>query len=159
MKFLIVTSILAGSLAFGANAAMAGPSPANPVPNISFAPPGVHVAGQRLPVRGQRDADVAQFVRAMLGGWPIPYANLVRDARNAPAASGADDYPYSASYDASPVDAGSAAADAQAASDQETQTINEINDINAENASMAAAEEENDAANAATLQTEINAGM
>ena len=34
-----------------------------------------------------------------------------------------------------------------------------MNDTNALNASMAAAEQENDAANAATLQTEINAGM
>ena len=42
---------------------------------------------------------------------------------------------------------------------QENQAIQEMNDINALNASMAAAEQENDAANAATLQTEINAGM
>ncbi len=34
-----------------------------------------------------------------------------------------------------------------------------MNDTNAMTASMAAAEQENDAANAATLQTEINAGM
>ena len=33
-----------------------------------------------------------------------------------------------------------------------------MNDTNAMNASMAAAEAANDAANAATLQTEINAG-
>jgi len=34
-----------------------------------------------------------------------------------------------------------------------------MNDENALNASMQAAEQQNDAANAATLQTEINAGM
>jgi hypothetical protein len=34
-----------------------------------------------------------------------------------------------------------------------------MNDTNALTASMAAAEEQNDEANAATLQTEINAGM
>ena len=33
-----------------------------------------------------------------------------------------------------------------------------MNDTNAMNASMAAAEQQNDAANAAALQTEINAG-
>jgi hypothetical protein len=61
-------------------------------------------------------------------------------------------------YETSPPD-NSAAADAQAASDAEVQAIQQMNDTNALNASMAAAEQQNDAANAATLQTEINAGM
>jgi hypothetical protein len=59
----------------------------------------------------------------------------------------------------SPIDTSSAATDAQAASDQEVQQIQQMNDESALNASMAAAEQQNDAANAATLQTEINAGF
>jgi hypothetical protein len=55
--------------------------------------------------------------------------------------------------------ASSAANDSLAASEQEDQEIQSTNDTNALNAPMAAAEEQNDAANAATLQTEINAGM
>lgn len=53
--------------------------------------------------------------------------------------------------------ASSSAGDSQAASDAENQAIQSMNDENALNASMAAAEAQNDAANAATLQTEINA--
>ena len=44
-------------------------------------------------------------------------------------------------------------------SDDENAAITEMNDTNAMNASMQAAEEENDEANAATEQTEINAGF
>jgi hypothetical protein len=51
------------------------------------------------------------------------------------------------------------ASDSQAASDTENQAIQSMNDTDAANASMAAAESINDAANAATLQTEINVGM
>jgi hypothetical protein len=59
------------------------------------------------------------------------------------------------------VDTGSGVNDAQAAADSaaESNAIQSTNDTNALTASMAAAEQENDAANAATLQTEINAGM
>lgn len=45
----------------------------------------------------------------------------------------------------------------QASVDAEVQAIQQMNDENALNASMQAAEQQNDAANAATLQTEINA--
>jgi hypothetical protein len=44
-------------------------------------------------------------------------------------------------------------------SDAENQAIQQMNDTNALTASMAAAEQQNEEANAATLQTEINAGM
>jgi hypothetical protein len=81
----------------------------------------------------------------MLGGGPIPYANLVRDVRSMPASGGSYEDYSPPSYDTS-----------VAASSTASQ---EINDTDALTASMAAAEEENDEANAATLQTEINAGM
>ncbi len=162
MKSLITTAMLATSLALIGTTAMAAPSPANPVPRYAQASqvraPLQYAAGRPLP-GGRLNVDVAQFVRGMLGGGPVPYANLVRDVR-ALRGSGGGTYDWfsSPSYDSS-ASAGCASCDAQAASDAENQAIQQMNDSNALNASMAAAEQENDAANAATLQTEINAGM
>ncbi len=111
-----------------------------------------------LPPRNQLNVDVAQFIRGMLGGGPVPYANIVRDVRGM---GGTGTYAgsdwSSPTYDTSVTTPG--ADDAQAAADAENQAIQQMNDTNALNASMAAAEQQNDAANAATLQTEINAGM
>ena len=147
---------------------MAAPSPANPVPRyaqtftqVRQARAPLQVAARRPLVRGRLNVDVAQFVRGMLGGGPIPYANLVRDVRGL-RGSGGGSSNYSSSYDYSTsttTDTGCASCDAQAASDAENQAIQQMNDTNALNASMAAAEQQNDAANAATLQTEINAGI
>jgi hypothetical protein len=166
MKSLINTGILATSLALVGTTAMAAPTQANPVPGYAqaYTQPwqtraALQIAAQRPLVRGRLNADVAQFVRGMLGGGPVPYANLVRDVRSLRGSSGGSyDWSSSPSYDNSAA-ASSAAADAQAASDAEVQAITEMNDTNALTASMAAAEQQNDAANAATLQTEINAGM
>jgi hypothetical protein len=160
MRSSITTAIVAGSLLLTVNAAMAV-SPANPIPQharVARAPEAQYVAARPAPGPNQLNVDIAQFVRGMLGGGPIPYANLVRDVRAMPASGGSYDSSYSPSYDTSAA-ASSAASDAQAASDEENQAIQEMNDTNAQTASMAAAEEENDEANAATLQTEINAGM
>jgi hypothetical protein len=160
MKSSITTAIAVGSLLLTVNAAMAV-SPANPIPQharVTRAPEAQYVAARPAPARDQLNVDIAQFVRGMLGGGPIPYANLVRDVRAMPASGGSYEDYSPPSYDTS-VAASSAASDAQAASDAENQTIQEINDTNAMTASMAAAEEENDEANAAALQTEINAGM
>lgn len=160
MKSFISAGILGVSLALSGNAAIAA-TQADPLPNTAqglHARPPVHVAARKLQPRGRLDVDLSQFVRGMLGGGPIPYANLIRDVRSMPASSGSSN--YSPSYDySSTAPAGCAACDAQAAADEENQQIQEMNDINAQTASMAAAEEENDEANAATLQTEINAGM
>ena len=168
MKTLITTGLAAVSLALIGTTAMAAPSPANPVPRYAQSVPAhpwqerapLRVAARRaLPGAGRLNADVAQFVRGMLGGGPVPYANLVRDVRGLRGSGGGSyDWSSSPSYDSSPP-AGCASCDAQAASDAEVQAIQQMNDINALNASMAAAEEQNDEANAATLQTEINAGM
>jgi hypothetical protein len=160
MRSNITTAIVAVSFAFTASAAMAA-SPANPIPQharAGDAPAAQYVAARRLPPRDQLNVDVAQFVRGMLGGGPIPYANLVRDARGMRGTGTYADSDYSSpTYDTSVPDSGAAAA--QAASDAENQAIQSMNDTNAMTASMAAAEQQNDAANAATLQTEINAGM
>ncbi len=166
MKPLITIGILAASLALAGPTAMAAPTQANPIPRYAKtygqtwqtrAP--LQVAARRPLVRDRLNGDVAQFVRGMLGGGPVPYANLVRDVRGLRgSAGGSYDFTSSPSYDNSAA-ASSASNDAQAASDAEVQAIQQMNDTNALNASMAAAEQENDAANAATVQTEINAGM
>ena len=118
---------------------------------------GRYAVGVSLP-RNQLGLDVSQFIQGMLGGGPVPYANLARDVERMHGARGGGSYDYSSpSYDNSaPIGTGN---DAQAASDAENQAIQQMNDTNALTASMAAAEEQNDEANAATLRTEINAGM
>ena len=156
MKSLITTAMLATSLALIGTTAMAAPSPANPVPRQAsqVRAPLQYAAGRPLP-GGRLNVDVTQFVRGMLGGGPVPYANLVRDVRGLRGSGGGSyDWSSSPSYDSS-ASAGCASCDAQAASDAENQAIQQMNDTNALNASMAAAEQQNDAANAATLQTEI----
>jgi hypothetical protein len=109
-----------------------------------------HVARQRG--SAQQPDFVAQFFQGLFGGRGVP----VRASRGAPDESTWVDTP---SYDNSAADAANAqaAADNQAASDAEVQAIQQMNDINAMNASMAAAEQQNEAAQAAAIQTEINA--
>jgi hypothetical protein len=116
----------------------------------------------RLP--GGQQADIGQFIQSMFGGgWPVQYSTLMQDAMRArPSRRSSGSSDWSPSYDNSPaIDTSSSGTDAQAASDAESQAIQSMNDTNALNASTAAAEAEaaNDAANAATLQTEINAGF
>jgi hypothetical protein len=161
MRSSITTVIVAGSLLLTVNAAMAV-SPANPIPQharAAYAPQTQRVAARRLTPNNQLNVDVAQFIQGMLGGGPVPYANLVRDVRGMGGTGTYAGSDYSSpTYDTSVPDSGAAAA-AQAASDAEVQSIQSLDETNAQTASMAAAEEENDEANAATLQTEINAGM
>jgi hypothetical protein len=161
MRSTLTTAIVAGSLLLTANAAMAV-SPANPIPQharAAYAPQAERVAARRLTPNNQLNVDVAQFINGMLGGGPVPYANLVRDVRGMRGTGTYTGSDYSSpTYDTSVPDSGAAAA-SQAASDAEVQAIQSMDDTNAQTASMAAAEEENDEANAATLQTEINAGM
>jgi hypothetical protein len=154
MKSLIARTVLIASLALTGNAAMAANSHAykTTVPR-AHAP--VHVAMPRVP---QFNANLGPFIQSMLGAFP-QYSGLIQNAMRAPASrrsSGSSD--WSPSYDtSSDVSVSSAATDAQAASDAENQAIQSMNDTNALNASMAAAEQMNDAANAAAIQTEINA--
>jgi hypothetical protein len=145
MKSLIARTVLIAALALTGNAAMAANTPAHKLVRTHAA---VRVA-PRLAYRQQ--ADIGQFIQAMFGGgWPAQYSSR--------RAAGSRD--SSPSYDNSPaVDTSSAGTDAQVASDAEAQAIQSANDSSALNASVAAAEAQNDAANAATLQTEINAGF
>jgi hypothetical protein len=157
MRSLITTAMLATSLALIGTTAMAAPSQANPIPRYALASQArapLQFAARRPLPGGRLNVDVAQFVRGMLGGGPVPYANLVRDG------SGGGSYDYSPPpSDDSAASVSAAAAQEQALSDAANQSIQQMNDTNALNASMAAAEQQNEAANAAALQTEINAGM
>jgi hypothetical protein len=102
-----------------------------------------HVA-RRHAVPAQQIDPVAQFFQGLFGGPPV--------ARTAAGRAGEGEYvPYdSPTYDTStPPDNSSA--------DQAAQAMQQLNDENALIQSMQAAQEQNDEANAATLQTEINA--
>jgi hypothetical protein len=136
---VIGTLILSGTMASEANAAALHTKATKPAHAVT------HVV--RRHVVPARIDPVAQFFQDLFGGAPI-----VRTARG----HAGEGYADSPTYDTStPVTNN----DAQAASDAEVQAMQQLNDENALNASMQAAEEQNDEANAATLQTEINAGM
>jgi hypothetical protein len=143
-SLVIASLVLSGITASEAHAAAAHAKTAKPARVVT------HVVRRRAAPAQQIDP-VAQFFQGLFGGAPV-----VRMARGR-----ADEGDYvadSPTYDTSaPVDDGAAAE--QAASDAEVQAIQQMNDENALTASMQAAEEQNDEANAATLQTEINAGM
>jgi hypothetical protein len=107
--------------------------------------------------------DVGQLVGTMLGMVPPQYAGIVQSAMRQAAShgsSGTSSGTYDPSFDSpttsTPIDnsASDAAADAAAAASEQN-----LNDDTAMTASMAAAEQENDAANAAATQIDINAGM
>jgi hypothetical protein len=160
MKSLITKTVLIASLALTGNAAMAANITAHHAARVvAHAHPAAHAAP-----RTRLNADIGQFIQSMLGGGQVAYSRLVQDAMRARPSSRSQgssqgSYDWSPSYDSSPaIDEGSAARESQAASDAENQAIQSMNDTNAMNASMAAAEAANDAANAAALQTEINAG-
>jgi hypothetical protein len=141
MKSLIARTVLIAALALTGNAAMAAHTPAHKLVRTHA----VRVA-PRL-AYGQ-EANIGPFIQAMFGGgWPAQY----------PSRRAAGSRDSSPSYDN--LDTSSAGTDAQVASDAEAQAIQSANDSSALNASVAAAEAQNDAANAATLQTEINAGF
>ncbi len=174
MKSFIATGVLAASLAFSGTAAMAAAQTHNaattayagpalvgtwPAVHLATAPaygaawPRAQVAARGYAPGGQFGTNIGQFIQGILGGGRVQYANR---------GAGGSSYSYdfsSPANDNSAANAASAAIDAQLASDAQNQAIQQMNDTMALNASMAAAEEQNDEANAATLQTEINAGM
>jgi hypothetical protein len=158
MKSLISKAVLVASLALGGNAAMAANLPAHKAARIIPHAHGVARIAPRPPA-GQFNADVSQFLQSMFGGGPVQYSRLMHDdarARPSHRSSGSSD--WSPSYDNSPpTDSGSSASDSEAASDAANQAIQSMNDEHALNASVAAAQAQNDAAQAAAIQTEINA--
>lgn len=146
MKSFFTAGLLAASLALTGNVAMAANMPAHKIR------PAVRHIVTRQPL-GQPNADIGQLIQSIFGGGPLQYSALMQNAgRRRFARQSAGSYVASPSYDSSPV-VDTSASDSNA----ETQAIQSMNDTNAMNASIAAAEAQNDAANAATLQTEINA--
>jgi hypothetical protein len=165
-KSLVPSVLVAVSLALTGSTAMAAKAQIHHHPKV------VHVthpqAAARVAARYRQpqfagNNDLGQLIQGFFGGFLSPqYTRQIAAAAARGSAShrGSGTYDSSPSYDyTSTTDTSSAATDAQAASDAENQAIQQMNDTNALNASMAAAEQENEAANAATLQTEINAGF
>jgi hypothetical protein len=147
-RSLISCGLIVASLAFGGNAFAADSHAATGVNvgHVAHVRVAKHVAARRHYAVARPDS-LGQFLATFFGGGFAVGA-------------GSGSYDDSPTYDSSPspsVD--SSSNDAQAASDAANQAIQQMNDTNALNASMQAAEQQNDAANAATLQTEINAGM
>jgi hypothetical protein len=165
MKPLIAGGIVIAVFALTANAAMAAdthPRTSTRSAHVSRAHAVVHTAAHKRSPHARPNADYARYIQYMLGGgWPAFYANVVHVAGKPAASRGHAVSPaYVPSYDSSPaIDASSAAREAQAAADAEDAAIRSMNDTNAMTASMAAAQQQNDAANAATLQTELNAAF
>ncbi len=151
IRSLIPCGMIVASLALSGNAIAADANVKSAPAHSHHARVVTHAAPRRHYAAARQPDDFGQFIQSLFGGgW------TVRTSRG-DAGSDAGSYDWSPSVDTSvPTDNGAAAA--QAASDAEVQAIQQMNDENALNASMAAAEQQNDAANAAALQTEINAG-
>jgi hypothetical protein len=169
MKSLIASGLLAVSLTLSANAAMAAPTQANPIPNAAQSYRTVRAGARPVAATGYLPnsllgMDVGQFISGMLGGsLPPRYAQIVRNAvRESASHRSSGSYESSGSYDfSSPsptVEVDNS--QSQAAIDASDQAIQQedqaLQDMDASNA---AAQAQNDAANAAAVQTDINAGM
>jgi hypothetical protein len=141
-KSLITGVLLATSLALTGNAAMARTV-------HHYAAPRAPAAPTTAPFGG----DIGQIIQSMLGSVPAQYQGAVRSAmRTRRGSQGAYDgsSDWTPSYDTSSPSIDNSANDEAAA-------MQSMNDENALNASMAAAEQQNEAAQAAAIQTEINA--
>jgi hypothetical protein len=181
VKSLVPCGIILASLALPGNAAVAAATQTTQAATTQVhkaAKPAVHQRVTRVTrprtaprtvtryARAPQYFNVGQFIQSMFGG-PLPpqYARIVQNAmrpsvasRRSGGSTGTYDWSESPTYDtSSPPD--TTGQDTSAAALSEDQSIQEMNDTNAMTESMQAAEEENDEANAATLQTEINAGM
>jgi hypothetical protein len=166
MKSLIPSAMIVVSLAFSANA-FAADSHAGTGTTTAHARVATHAAAKHVVTRNvvakhilphrtyavaPQPANLGQIIQALFGGGFA--VQVARGTAGASEVTPSDD--YSTTTVTSPAfDAAQASVDAS----DENEAIQSMNDSNALNASMAAAEEQNDAANAATLQTEINAGM
>jgi len=164
-KSLVPSVLITVSLALTGSTAMAAKAQIHHRPTVTHV---THPQAARVAARYRQPQftgnNLGQLFQGFFGGFlPPQYAGQIAAAAARASAShrGSGTYDSSPSYDytSTTTDTSSAVNDAQAASDAESQAIQQMNDTNALNASMAAAEQENDVANAATLQTEINAGF
>jgi hypothetical protein len=166
-KSLVSSGLIVFSLALSGGAATAANLPVHKgatAAQVKHARTQVHVAARRAPP-AQLNFDVGQFIQAMLGG-PLPpqYAQIVRNAMKESAshryAGSSDTSGYSPAYDSPSPTVGVDNSQSQAAIDASDQAMQqEDQSLQDLDASIAAAEQQNDAANAAAVQTDINAGM
>jgi hypothetical protein len=141
-KSLMSGVLLVASLALTGNTAMARTVHHTVAPRASATPTTAPFGG-----------GIGQIIQSMLGGVPPQYQGVVRNAMRTRAGRGSQ---YEGSSDWTPsYDTSSPAID-NSANDQAA-AMQSLNDENALNASMAAAEQQNEAAQAAAIQTEINA--
>ena len=166
---LMSTGLIVASLAFTGNAAMAANLPVHKAAATTHVvqPRVAHVVARRPPA--QVGFDVGGFIQAMFGGsLPPQYARIVQNAVRGAAShkyagsggSARDSGGYDPTFNSPspPVEVDNSQSQAAIdASDQAMQQEDQsLQDMNASNA---AAEQQNDAANAAMVQTDINAGM
>jgi hypothetical protein len=147
-KSLVRTGIIVASLALAGNAFAANDSHVAVNALRTVHPAQTHVSRAPAPV------PVAQIFGALFG-LPIPVTVTAGAAGDT---GGYDPTFDSTTYDSSTVDVDNS--QSQAAIDASDQAMQqEDQDLQAMDASVAAAEQQNDAANAAMVQTDINAGM
>jgi hypothetical protein len=153
-KSLVRTGIIVASLALAGNAFAANDShvAVNALRTAHVTQTGVAVSNHQS--AAAQGVPIAQIFQGLFG-LPLPVTVTAGAASDT---GGYDPTFDSSTYDSSAVDVDNsqsqAAIDASdQAMQQEDQSLQDLD------ASVAAAEQQNDAANAATLQTEINAGM
>jgi hypothetical protein len=161
MTSFIKTSVLAVFLAAVASAASAAPIHRHHVTHIARAHSRIHVATRRTD-RVRLPPSIADLIDGLLAearayGYAVPAHIALANVHWHVSRGGSDtsDWTSPSSDDTAAIDSDNAAT--QAAIDASNAGIQAANDAAAQAASMAAAEEQNDAANAAALQTELNA--
>jgi hypothetical protein len=167
---LISTGLIVASLALTGNAAMAANLPvhkAAATTHVVQPRVATHVVARRPGPPAQFGFDVGGFIQAMFGGsLPPQYARIVQNAVRGAAShkyaggSARDTGGYDPTFDSPspPVDVDNS--QSQAAIDASDQAMQqEDQSLQDMDASIAATEQQNDAANAAAVQTDINAGM
>jgi hypothetical protein len=168
---LISTGLIVASLALTGSAAMAANLPVHNAAAITHVvhPRIAHVVARRPGLPAQPGFDVGGFIQAMFGGsLPPQYTQIVQNALRGAAShkyagsagSARDTGGYDPTFDSPspPVEVDNS--QSQAAIDASDQAMQqEDQSLQDMDASIAAAEQQNDAANAAAVQTDINAGM
>jgi hypothetical protein len=169
---LISTGLIVASLALTGNAAMAANLPvrqAAATTHVVYPRVATHVFARRPGPPAQFGFDVGGFIQAMFGGsLPPQYARIVQNAVRGAALhkyAGAGGFArdtggYDPTFDSPspPVEVDNS--QSQAAIDASDQAMQqEDQSLQDMDASIAASEQQNDAANAAAVQTDINAGM
>jgi hypothetical protein len=161
IKSVVASGLVVSSLVFAVNGATAAnlPTAHRPVAvHVQHRAASARVVAPRFASPAPYGFDVGQFIAGVLGG-PLPpqYAQIVRNAMAHRSVGGGGSYEpgYTSPSYSEPVTVDNSASDAAAAAASQAASDASV----AAEASAAAAEEQNDEANAATEQTEINAGM